>query len=279
MSGETDEELLSGGNVSSSVKRVGDTVRRPAGPWTEAVHSLLLHLESVGFDGAPRVLGQDEAGREILEYIPGSVPWPESHFKLLGTDEAMHRAGQLLRRFHDAASTFKPPAGSRWREPEREGDASGFVDERGTIICHNDPAAWNLVLSDDRWVLIDWDFAGPRPFIWDVAYAVIGLVPVAPDASGLGWQAPVPFVRRLNAFANGYRLEDRDRIRLVDVVVARTRSSYDHLRRKAEARAEPWVTLWEQGHGQGWWEMYSHTKEHRAEWERDFLEGQNGFEP
>ncbi|MFI2076838.1 MULTISPECIES: hypothetical protein [Streptomyces] len=31
---------LPGGNVSAGVVRIGDTVRRPAGPWTPAVHAL-----------------------------------------------------------------------------------------------------------------------------------------------------------------------------------------------------------------------------------------------
>lgn len=33
---------MGGGNVSSGVVRIGDTVRRPAGPWTPAVHALSL---------------------------------------------------------------------------------------------------------------------------------------------------------------------------------------------------------------------------------------------
>ena len=44
------------------VVRVGDTVRRRRGHWTPAVHALLDHLESVGFDAAPRALGTDTAG-------------------------------------------------------------------------------------------------------------------------------------------------------------------------------------------------------------------------
>jgi hypothetical protein len=35
---------LAGGNMSSGVVRLGDTVRRPAGPWKPAVHALLTHL-------------------------------------------------------------------------------------------------------------------------------------------------------------------------------------------------------------------------------------------
>ena len=52
----TSQEIpLHGGNVSTVV-RVGDTVRRNAGPWTPSVHALLRHLEYVGFTGAPRAL-------------------------------------------------------------------------------------------------------------------------------------------------------------------------------------------------------------------------------
>src|SRR5207245_2859525 len=100
------EERLPGGNLSSRVMRVGATVRRPVGPWTPAVHALLNHLHAVGFDGAPRVLGLDDAGREILEYIPGEVAWDERHHQLLGADQAVQQAGALLRRFHDAVADF-----------------------------------------------------------------------------------------------------------------------------------------------------------------------------
>jgi hypothetical protein len=65
------EERLAGGNLSAGVVRTGDTVRRPMGPWSPSVHALLRHLD--GFDGAPRLLGVDERGREVLEYIEGEV--------------------------------------------------------------------------------------------------------------------------------------------------------------------------------------------------------------
>jgi hypothetical protein len=56
-------------------------VRRQAGPWTPSVHLLLRHLERVGFDRAPRALGFDARGREVLSFLPGETvgtawPWP-----------------------------------------------------------------------------------------------------------------------------------------------------------------------------------------------------------
>lgn len=44
--------------------RLGETVRRPAGLWTDSVHHLLRHLRNRGFDEAPEPLGRDaKAGR------------------------------------------------------------------------------------------------------------------------------------------------------------------------------------------------------------------------
>src|SRR5579862_4266753 len=94
---------LSGGNMSSGVVRVGGTVRRPAGPWTPAVHALLTHLHDAGFDGAPRPLGLDEQGREVLTFIPGAVAW-SGHFHLLDGEVQVRRAARLIREFHDAVA-------------------------------------------------------------------------------------------------------------------------------------------------------------------------------
>jgi hypothetical protein len=88
-SGEPDiEQPLTGGNTHGVVVRVGDTVRRPAGSWTPAVHRLLAALAEAGFGAAPRALGLDEQGREVLSFVPGRVVWPE-HPGLVGSDEAL----------------------------------------------------------------------------------------------------------------------------------------------------------------------------------------------
>ena len=60
------------------VRRVGETIRRPVGEWTPAVHALLTHLESAGFTRVPRVLGTD-GGEEVLSLLhgePAFSPWP-----------------------------------------------------------------------------------------------------------------------------------------------------------------------------------------------------------
>lgn len=70
------EQLLPGGFVNAVI-RVGDTVRRPPSPNAGFVHDLLDHLERHGWTGAPRYLGTDADGREILSFLEGHVAWED----------------------------------------------------------------------------------------------------------------------------------------------------------------------------------------------------------
>src|ERR1700761_8301210 len=100
------EERLDGGNAGGAV-RVGETVRRPAGPWTPAVHALLRHLADGGFLGSPRPGGIDSQGREILTFVEGetvgsTLPWPAwTH-----TDHTLAEVARWMRRYHQAVSGF-----------------------------------------------------------------------------------------------------------------------------------------------------------------------------
>jgi len=49
------EEILAGGNMTAVV-RVGNTVRRAAGPWTPTIHAFLRHLRANGFGLVPEPL-------------------------------------------------------------------------------------------------------------------------------------------------------------------------------------------------------------------------------
>ncbi|MHB8630493.1 MAG: protein kinase family protein [Candidatus Limnocylindria bacterium] len=131
-----DRETALGGNLNAAV-RVGETVRRRAGPWTPAVHALLRHLERVGFE-APRVLGIDDRGREILRFMPGEAhagtvePVPE---RIMAERNLLDAAG-LLRRYHDAIAGFEPPPDARWRL---------VAPTEHELICHNDWSPWNAL--------------------------------------------------------------------------------------------------------------------------------------
>ncbi len=106
--GDGDREVRLAGNIGGAV-RVGDTVHRPTGPWTAAVHALLGYLAPRVPD-IPRVLGRDEQGREVLSYLPGRV---------VDMDTETLSAGQIVsvarwtRGFHDAVAGFCHPG--PWR--------------------------------------------------------------------------------------------------------------------------------------------------------------------
>ncbi|TDC66325.1 aminoglycoside phosphotransferase family protein [Micromonospora sp. KC207] len=255
----TAEEIpLTGGNVTAGVVRVGDTVRRRVGPWTPAVHALLEHLWSVGFRGAPRPLGIDEEGREVLTYAAGEVPWP-FFFDLLEPQGQLARVGRLARDLHDALSTFTPPPDARWNVL--------IPADRDDLIVHHDLAPWNLVIGE-RWVFIDWDNAGPGSRLWDLAYAVHGFIPMSahPD-----WQR-ADAGPRLRAFAEAYGLDEQQRRDLVPMLTVRTRAMHDFLRDQAALGLEPWATHWRTGHGDAWRSDAEYTERHTDRWVKALLD-------
>ncbi len=167
--------LLSGGNITQVV-RIGQTVRRTTNTWSTTVHDLLRHLEAQGFTGAPRFLGIDEKGREILSFLPGMV----GHYPLpatLWSDNVLIATAQFLRRYHDATVNFVLPTDANWQ----------FIypdAQQHEVICHNDVAPYNIVYQNNLpSALIDFDTAGPGPRLWDIAYALYRFIPLsyAPD--------------------------------------------------------------------------------------------------
>jgi broad specificity phosphatase PhoE len=165
-------EIPLGGNLSQAV-RVGDTVRRRAGPWTPAVQSLLAHLEAVGFTAAPRSLGTDERGRAVLAYLSGDIHggWPEPMPTWMFEDiTTLKRAAELLRRYHDAVLTFRPPPGASWHQ---------IAPGTHELICHNDWSPYNAIFREhEPIVMLDWDHAGPGSRVWDVASSAYTWVPL-----------------------------------------------------------------------------------------------------
>ena len=151
---------------AGAVVRAGDTVRRPTGPHTPGVHAYLRHLEAVGFAGAPRVLGIDEQGREILGYVPGDVVTDEPPDWAL-TDEALVSVVTLVRSLHEAARGFREPPDARPAWP-------AAPEHRGPLVGHNDVCKSNVVFRDGRAVaLIDFDWATSLTPAWELG-ALIG---------------------------------------------------------------------------------------------------------
>ena len=188
------ETRLEGGDMNVIV-RVGDTVRRPPGP--EHVRQLLLQYERVGFEGAPRFLGYDEKGREILTFVegePGFAPVPSS-------DEVVVGIGKLLRRAHDAQDGLAPP---------------------GQVVAHMDLFWTNVIFRDGLpFALIDWELARPATRVIEVALAATYWAGIRIDEQLVEWGIPLERRgERLRLLCDAYGLDRAGRASLFDELIA-----------------------------------------------------------
>lgn len=240
------------------------TVRRPAGPWTPAVHALLKHFENVGFSGAPRSLGLDGGGREVLTYIEGEVPG------VTGAppgDGAVFAVGELVRAMHDAQEGFSPPDDATWQM--LPGAVPG--DE---VICHNDVLGHNFIVRDGRPVaLIDWELAAPGLRLTDIAAAAMWWTPLRADDAARRYGLPTDRrIERLRLLADGYGLETDERGVLIDAVRSVLDSWHEAYRVLGGVeRREPWAQRWDEGQGERILAGAAWIDEHRGELDRWLL--------
>jgi hypothetical protein len=202
--------------------RIGDTVHRPTGWWTPAVHKLLQYLESAGFKYSPRVLGFDDQGREILSFIEGESG--KDGWKKIITDDGLKRYGKLLRKYHDAVAGFQPDEKSEWAY------SAGGLKE-GEIICHGDFGVWNIVWQGDEPVgIVDWDLVFPANPRYDVLYALEYSAPFRDDETTLKWHhfPEVPNRNhRIKVFAEAYGLKELGNIVEDVAALQRTVGKYE----------------------------------------------------
>jgi phosphotransferase family enzyme len=223
------EVTMPGGHTTGAVL-IGGVVHKPASPWTSTVHALLRYLEDAGFDGAPRALGFDDQGREMLTYLPGDtvgdqLPWPEWVF----ADATLVQVGRWLRRLHDATVSFAPPADERW--------FIGDAVRPGLIVGHQDAAPYNAVMDGGRLVgFCDWDAAGPSSREFDLALSALWWVPFCPPSAvePLGFHNFDDRSRRFHLLLDAYGY-DADRQGFGDVTVQRARRQAAAIRRMADS--------------------------------------------
>jgi hypothetical protein len=221
--------------------RVGDTVRRPVGPWTPAIHALLDHLEAMRFNAAPRAFGLDAEGREVVSYVDGDVVWPD-HFELLETDGALAEIARLIRRYHDVVASFIPPGDARWWD--LAADPTGASE----VVCHNDLAPWNLVRdADGGWTFIDWDLAAPGRRSWDLGWALLSFIPLTPDRP----LEDDAIARRLRVFMEAYGAPEELEAALRGAV-ERGEHEAARIRTRAGEGEEVFVKLRDEGHAEIW---------------------------
>jgi tRNA A-37 threonylcarbamoyl transferase component Bud32 len=178
-----EEIQLSGGAMTDGVVRVGDTVRRPPRFATQLMRDVLVHLEGAGFDAAPRWLGFDEQGRDVLSWIDGETLTERGQMhpyigdppgRITFSNEQTAAVMRLLRRYHDT-----------------------FGDD---VICHGDFGPWNIVWRNRLpFAVIDFDNAYRGQAADDVAYALRMFI-----SYGFSGAAPRELVRQTRAALQAY---------------------------------------------------------------------------
>lgn len=263
MSNRNEEEKLTGGNVSD-VYRLGNTVRRDLKPESYKIHGLLKHLENKGFTQAPRFLGIDENGREILTYIEGEAGnYPVKEY--MWSNNALIEMAKMLRLYHDAVSDFS--FDETWRPLDN-------APANHEVICHNDFAIYNIIFENEKPAgIIDFDNAGPGPRLWDIAYTLYTCVPLS----------------RYNLTKNSGELvyydsvQDRDRIKqrvelffaaygetaaenYLDMVVLRLEGLCKTIARKASEGDLAFQKMIDEGHVDHYQHEVKFILEHGHEW-------------
>lgn len=221
-----------GGDSHSRVRvRVGQTVRRTGYSWSSAVLDLLRHVEREGFAGAPRALGFDDQGREVLTYIEGEVgaqrrpgqPGGGDLPDYVWRDDVLVHLGALIRAYHDAAATFPWP-GREWMFEARQPVET---------VCHNEVFPWNTVFRAGVPVaFIDWDTAAPGPRAWDLGFIACSWVPFWHDAKCRAAGLPTGIAekaRRFRLLVDAYGLEPD--IGIVRTGIERMRHFLEQLRK------------------------------------------------
>lgn len=244
------EQRLEGGNASGDVVKVGNTVRKPWTASTPSVHGYMRFLLESGID-TPAVMGRDDDGRQVLEYLPGRLALDIGRL----SHDQLSRVGELVRSIHDASASFTPPLSSVWSTA-----ISAPGDE---LVCHNDLAPWNLIIGE-RWAFIDWDASAPSTRLWDLAYSAQTFTLNDPLCD------PSEAAADLVAFINGYDADPALRSALPTVMHRRAAAMLDLLGSSHANGVEPWATMYESGHGTHWHAVRDYVGRNHGLW-RDTL--------
>jgi Phosphotransferase enzyme family len=213
-----DEQVLSDGKVGTAgVVRIGDRVRRFAGPGAASVHALLRRIQPDSVV-IPRPHRLSELSEE-LDYIEGytpSLPWPA----WMQTNDLLVDVAQSLAMIHRATVPVVSSINGPWWRWEG-------ASQSGPIIRHGDPWPANIVFTQSEtgaptvvgW--IDWDFAQPGRPVDDLAALAKHWVPLMADdrAMAHGWELPVDRRHRLLLLLSAYGDPSVDAAHLVDAAI------------------------------------------------------------
>jgi len=238
------QKPLAGGHVNEVV-RIGETVRRPMPARADYIHDLLRLLAHYDWPAAPRYLGTDEEGREILTYVSGHVAWAPAQPPAIWTRESLVRVVKLVRQFHDLTA------------------GTGLAED-AEVVCHNDLSPRNTVYRDDGaglrpYAFIDWDFAAPGRRVHDVAHVCWQFLNLGPSRS-----SPSGPAQLIGLIADSYELRKRDRGELIETILWWQERCWRGIRDGAESGDEHLRVLRDGGHVEAIQAAYAWVEEHRT---------------
>ncbi len=263
MSNHENEETLTGGNVSI-VYRSGDTVRRELKPDSPKTHNLLQHLENKGFSYAPKFLGTDEKGREILSFIDGeSGNYPLK--KYMWSNDVLKEIPKILRLYHDAVSDF--PLLNEWKPMDNTPD-------KIEVVCHNDFAIYNIIFNHEKPVgIIDFDVAAPGPRLWDIAYTLYTCIPLSrlyhTETGEAVYYDPLKdadrIKQRVKLFFESYGIEGMEK-GFLEMVLLRVEGLCKYMIKKASEDNVAFQKMVDEGHLEHYQSDIKFIREHGKEW-------------
>lgn len=226
-----DPIVLGGGSTNvGEVVRIGDTVRRPREPGAGLVEAFLVHLERVGYSAAPRFLGQDAEGRQVLTFVGGDVtPDPGWLYDDAENARQLGRVAAVLRDLHTVGASFLPPAGEEPRRP---------LPIAGPVWNHGDAHYGNVVYRAGRPVaLLDWDFVARGDALYDPVSLLIGARLPRLDRPAERADRERSAHGALEAILDGYEATDEQRAAAPGIAAAFFDGAADYLAELGAERA------------------------------------------
>lgn len=236
---------LPAGDVTLGVVRIGDTVRRPRQETSDRVARYLRHLEAVGFDGAPRYLGVDAQGRDVLTYLDGDVPGSPVE-AWAAADSVLPGVARLVRRLHDASEGYDAPP--RELPPGRPAPVFPAGEQR--IFAQRDVTPQNTVFRDGiAWGLIDFDLSDWTTRSLDVANTATHWVPMSDPVDRAAVYADVDVAARTRLLLDAYGRDVVSASQFLEACDLRFANSYAIMRWSAENLGGGWARMWAEGVG------------------------------
>ena len=240
------ELALPQGDVTEGVVRVGDTVRRPHQCTSQFVAAYLQHLAEADFDGAPRFLGRDSRGRDVLSFVAGTVPGDPVE-PWAAADGVLAGVGRLLRRLHDATDGWSPPV----EAPVVAGRPPPAMPAEPRLVSHRDVTPQNVVFRHGAaFGLIDFDLANWTTRSIDLANTAMHWVPMRDPRDWDRTYTGVDLARRVRLLLDGYGADRVPTEQFLDACAMRFGGLHTAMKWNADHLGGGWARMWADGVGE-----------------------------